>query len=52
MSARDYALYLEAIYSALHVLVEHAAAQKRGWYHYSDGELIVGVRIELSGDDL
>ncbi len=50
MSARDHVLYLEAIYGALHVLMTHAAANGRGWYHYSNGELIIRTHVVLGED--
>lgn len=49
MTNRHRALYYEAISCALHTLMKTAAARGRAWYHYNDGELIVGTRLTLGG---
>lgn len=51
MTTRNRALYQEAVYCALHALMSRAAARGRGWYHYNEGELIVGTRIALDGGE-
>ena len=47
MSSSDFERYYFATSCAMSVLVGHAARFGRGWYHLSDGELIVGVEIVL-----
>lgn len=42
-------LYYEAICSAFHTLMEHAAARGRAWHHYSEGELIIGTSLISRG---
>jgi hypothetical protein len=46
-SSRDLALYHYAIHCALEVLIGHAAARGRGWYHYVDRGLITAAEIAL-----
>ena len=43
----DYALYDYAIRCSLSVLVRHAELCGRGWYHFSDGEMIVAAELVL-----
>lgn len=46
-SKRDLALYDYAIHCALAALVRFAAARGRGWYHYTDHNLIIVSEITL-----
>lgn len=43
----DYALYDYAIHCSLSVLVRYVESRGRGWYHFSDGELIVAAELVL-----
>lgn len=45
VTTRHRTLYYEAICSAFHTLMEHAASHGRSWHHYSEGELIIGTGL-------
>ena len=46
-SERDLALYHYAIHCALAALVQHAAVNGRGWYHFVVAELIAATEVVL-----
>jgi len=46
-SCRDRALYAYAISCALSALIGHAKRFGRGWYHFADGEVIIGAEAAL-----
>jgi hypothetical protein len=49
MSSRDRALCDEAIYTAINTLITRAMSRGRAWSHYSNGELVIGTRLTISG---
>jgi hypothetical protein len=47
VTAAERALYLYAISCALSALVGYAGKRGRGWYHFSDGEVIIATDVAL-----
>lgn len=47
ITSSEMKLYYYAISCALSALVDHAGRFGRGWYHFSDGEVIIASQVKL-----